>query len=268
MKLLPTLTAVLFVIASLHAQDADEQRRRDLRADPDATVADAKAVAQQIVEQTNAFRAEEKQAALKVNDRLAAAAQSFAEFMARTHKYSHTADGRQPSERTAAARYEHAVISENIAFHFNSRGFETDVLSKKMTQGWIDSPGHRKNMVDRDVTEIGVGVARADNGIYYGVQLFGRPKSMQVTIRITNRAGRLLKYTIDDEAFEIDSLVERRHVRARPGVLRFTNLPPGSQTPGRDMGAGWQIDESVSLLIEDIRGGRAVTILNERPDPQ
>ncbi|HMO27065.1 MAG TPA: CAP domain-containing protein, partial [Tepidisphaeraceae bacterium] len=267
MNLRTMLIFLLLAAVPVHGQDDDAQRRRDLRADEDAARADVQAVAQQIVERTNAFREQQEQSTLQVNDRLTSAAQSFAEFMARTHEYSHTADGRQPAERATAARYEHAIIAENIAFHFSSRGFETDALAKQMTQGWIDSPGHRKNMLDPDVTEIGVGVARSENGVYYGVQLFGRPKSMQITIRITNRSERLLKYTIDDETFEIDSLIERRHVRARPGVLKFTNLPPGSQTPGRDRQRHWSIGESVNLLIEDLPGGRGVRIVDERPDP-
>ena len=43
---------------------------------------------------------------------------------------------------------------------------------------------------DPDVTETGVAVARSEKtGYYYGVQMFGRPKSAAVVFKVENRAG-------------------------------------------------------------------------------
>ena len=43
-------------------------------------------------------------------------------------------------------------------------------------RGWMDSPGHRANILDRDLTQIGVG--RAEGGSYgvYWTQVFGTPR--------------------------------------------------------------------------------------------
>ena len=46
-------------------------------------------------------------------------------------------------------------------------------------EGWERSAAHRKNMLDRDATEIGVAVAHSPRtGRYYGVQVFGRPRGV------------------------------------------------------------------------------------------
>src|SRR5687768_6404466 len=78
--------------------------------------------ARRIVEGTNAFRKEQELEPASVNAELQAAAREFARYMARTGKYSHTADGRQPSERAAKQGYDYCIVSENIAYHFRSRG--------------------------------------------------------------------------------------------------------------------------------------------------
>jgi uncharacterized protein YkwD len=49
-----------------------------------------------IVEKTNQFRKEHGLGRLRRNQELAKAARSFADYLARTGKFSHTADGKQP----------------------------------------------------------------------------------------------------------------------------------------------------------------------------
>jgi hypothetical protein len=64
--------------------------------------------------------------------------------------------------------YAHA--GENLAIHF------TD--SSEVVEAWMDSPTHRKNIVDAKFTEIGVGTAKGKYEGYetvYVVQLFGTP---------------------------------------------------------------------------------------------
>jgi uncharacterized protein YkwD len=40
----------------------------------------------------------------------------------------------------------------------------------------MTSPPHRANILSAKYTETGVGMARAENGRVYSVQVFGRPK--------------------------------------------------------------------------------------------
>src|SRR5690242_6101544 len=58
-------------------------------------------VVKQIVEATNQFRRQEGRREVAVHTDLARAAQYFANYMAQTDKYSHTADGSEPWDRAA-----------------------------------------------------------------------------------------------------------------------------------------------------------------------
>ena len=132
---------------------------------------------ERIVDGTNAFRRAQGLPRVRIDPKLARTAQSFADYMARTDQLAHAADGKQPWERASLEGYDHCFISENIGYQFRSVGFDTAGLAAALVQGWKDSPGHRRNMVQRDVTDTGVGLARsARTGRYYAVQMFGRPR--------------------------------------------------------------------------------------------
>ena len=116
-----------------------------------------------IVEMTNAYRAKKSLAAVTVNPQLTNAARAYAQYLARTDKFSHEADGRQVSDRAKTAGYSYCSIAENLALNQDSRGFETRQLALQMVEGWLNSPGHLKNIVAPHATEIGVGVAKASD---------------------------------------------------------------------------------------------------------
>ena len=182
---------------------------------------DLEAVERQIIEQTNRFREQEGRAPVKREAKLQAAAEQFAAYMARTNRYGHTADGRQPAERARAAGYDYCLVSENIAYQFSSAGFKAAELSRSFTQGWIDSPGHRENMLEPHVVETGVAVSRSAEGTYYAVQLFGRPESMRVEFKIGNQSGEVVNYTMNGESFELRPRTIRTHGVCTPPELRI-----------------------------------------------
>src|SRR5262249_31223118 len=139
-----------------------------------------------IVEMTNAFRKENRLGDVKPNATLAAAARAFAEYLAKSGKFAHEADGREPQQRAEAQGYHYCLIAENLATNLNSRGFESRQLAREAVEGWKASPGHRANMLQSGVTEIGVAVARAPDKDpkFISVQLFGRPESLKVKFSI------------------------------------------------------------------------------------
>lgn len=59
------------------------------------------------------------------------------------------------------------AIGENIAYN---RGYADPVA--RSVQLWLDSPGHRRNMLDPTWKETAIGVAVADDGSYYFTQVF------------------------------------------------------------------------------------------------
>ena len=113
-------------------------------------------------------------------------------------------------------------VLENIAYEYNSAGFTAEALAGDCVRGWENSPGHRKNMLDPDVQDIGVGLARSSRtGRYYAVQDFGRPKSAMITFKVSNRTDTPVAYTIDGQTFTASPGYTITYERCRPPELRF-----------------------------------------------
>lgn len=156
-------------------------------------------VREAILEQVNQFRKAEDLRPVKMNDTLHQAAAKFAEFMARTGKYGHRADGRTPAERATAAGYDYCIILENIAYR--SGRLDAVDLGKQFFEGWQDSPEHRRNMLHPDVTQMGLGLAKTDDGeTVFAVQMFGRPESETIEITVVNRSDAEVKLAVGDES--------------------------------------------------------------------
>ncbi|MFM7425500.1 MAG: CAP domain-containing protein [Elainella sp.] len=133
-------------------------------------------VVEQIVQLTNAFRQQNGLAPLTVDSRLSSAAQLHAQNMALQDFVSHTgADGSGIGDRISATGYRWSLAAENIA-----AGYQTAAAA---VQGWIDSPGHRANLLDPQLTQIGVGYYFLANDPgqevwnSYWTQAFGAPPS-------------------------------------------------------------------------------------------
>jgi len=140
-------------------------------------IPDMAQVAGLVVEGTNRFRHDHGLTSVTPERRLASAAREFAAYMAQTDRLDHAADGRQPWGRAKAQGYDYCLVAENIAYQFDSRGFATAQLAHELVAGWERSPGHRKNMLEREAVDTAVAVARSPRtGRYYAVQMFGRPR--------------------------------------------------------------------------------------------
>lgn len=116
-----------------------------------------------VVELTNARRAEHGLKPLELNDGLCKSAQGHAEDMYKNNYFSHTSpDGRNVKDRVEECTKEFSgYIGENIAY-----GYPTP---EAVVEGWMDSQGHRENILNTDYTHIGVGYS---NG--YWVQNFAK----------------------------------------------------------------------------------------------
>src|SRR5262245_15806438 len=158
---------------------------------------DESLVGAQILHQANDFRTGEKLTQVNIHRGLTAAANDFAHFLAGAEKFSHTADDKTPRERAEEHGYEACIVAENIGAQSSSSGFAADQLARGFIEGWKMSRTHRDNLLDPDVTETGVGVARNEKtGRYYAVQLFGRPKSQAIVLQIENRTGAPVVYEV------------------------------------------------------------------------
>lgn len=129
-----------------------------------------------ILRETNELRKEHGLPALAHHEKLQGAAADFARYIAQTGQLKHDAGGTTPADRARRHGYKWCYVAENLAYRYDTRGFATDDLVRKFMNGWRESAGHRRNLLAREATEIGIAVARSEKtGYYYAVQLFGRP---------------------------------------------------------------------------------------------
>lgn len=142
---------------------------------------------QMVIEATNGFRKENRLDALKPNVRLIVIAQNHARNMARqdrfgdTDKNGHVLDGRGLDYRIQVGGYDYGRVAENVGYQLNKAD-----PAGSMMQGWKTSPGHRRNMLLADVSEIGVGAAQGKSGRWYFVQVFGRPLAPPRPVNTSN----------------------------------------------------------------------------------
>jgi Cysteine-rich secretory protein family len=194
------------------------------------TLPDVPAVETQIIAMTNTFRASNKLGGVKANAALTAVARAYASYIAKNGKLSHTADGREAGDRISSGGYAWCEIGENLASFLDSRGFTSTDLAKSSVEGWINSPGHRKNMVAEHVTEIGVGVAQApgDKPKFIAVQVFARPKSLEYEFQISNAANVAVSYTFGGETQTIEPHYANTHTSCIPSALTFESAGKGA----------------------------------------
>ncbi|GAA3545463.1 hypothetical protein AFL01nite_15450 [Aeromicrobium flavum] len=112
-------------------------------------------------QQTNASRTFRDRKALKKDRCLDRYAQRQARRMAKQQRMYH--QNLSVVLRTCNDR----AVAENVA-----HGFTTP---KSNVRAWLKSPGHRKNMLSRNYTRLGIGVAKDARGHTWTVQVFGRP---------------------------------------------------------------------------------------------
>lgn len=195
---------------------------------------DERAVEALVIDLTNRFRVSQGLQPVDENAELAAAARAFAGFLARNQLMSHTADGRTPAARAAAAGYEHCAVAENLAWQHNSYGYETEDLARRFVTGWQGSPGHRRNMLLPSVTETGVAVVKVPGPShkYYAVQLFGRPQSLRYSFQVINRSGETVSYSFGESRHRLPPLVAMTHTTCEAGSVVFdSKVSDASFTP-------------------------------------
>jgi uncharacterized protein YkwD len=122
-----------------------------------------------LLDLTNKAREKEKLHPLKFNATLLSVAREHSANMARQHEMNHELDGKTPAARVKEAGYRYRRMGENIAF--GERQTLQDVV-----RHWLESPGHRANILNGDYEEIGIGLARDDRGVVYYTQVFGTPR--------------------------------------------------------------------------------------------
>jgi uncharacterized YkwD family protein len=120
---------------------------------------------QQVVDLTNKERKKNGLANLKADSELANVAQIKSEDMVQKNYFSHTSPTYgSPFEMMENFGVDYSTAAENIAM-----GQQTP---NEVVSAWMKSPGHRRNILNKKVTHIGVGIANDNAQGIYWTQMF------------------------------------------------------------------------------------------------
>jgi uncharacterized protein YkwD len=160
------VTAALVALPTLAATPAFAAAQAGPRPQPSAAV-QAQYEAE-VVRLTNEQRVASGCKALRTDDRLTAAARAHSGDMVSQNFFSHTgSNGSTFVAREVAAGYpQRGASAENIAWGYRT---PRDVLT-----GWMNSAGHRANILNCGSVAVGVGVVYNAAGAPYWTQDFGR----------------------------------------------------------------------------------------------
>ena len=132
---------------------------------------DTHEIERRIFEEVNRVRRDEGLEGLEWNERLAQEARRHAQNMVARGFFAHRDPVRGDlDERLNASHIQWWNCSENL---FYERGQQDPVPIA--VRNWLKSPGHRRNMLDKVMTETGVGVAVEGANAVFIVQQFIRP---------------------------------------------------------------------------------------------
>jgi uncharacterized protein YkwD len=133
-------------------------------------------LARAVIDRGNAVRTDVKVSALREAPSLMAAAQQYALELARLRRLDHTSP--TPGRRTVVERIEAAGGSwqragENLALTSD----RMPDVPRRVVELWLNSSGHRRNLLHPGYTMTGVGVARDSRGDWYVVQVYVLPNT-------------------------------------------------------------------------------------------
>lgn len=122
--------------------------------------------AKEVLNLVNAERAKHGLKALTLDTKLNAVALAHSNDMAKNKYFSHTnLKGQSPFDRMKAAGISYNTAAENIAAGQKS--------PEQVVESWMNSEGHRKNILNGTFAKMGLGYVKAQGGYgTYWTQLF------------------------------------------------------------------------------------------------
>jgi uncharacterized protein YkwD len=189
-----------------------------------APMSESTSMANEVLALVNLERQIQKLHPLQSDSRLQAAASGHSQDMAAQNYFDHTSlDLRTPGMRISQAGYSWSTYGENIA-----AGYPTPAA---VVEGWMNSSGHRANILSSAFCDLGVGYAYAAESTYgaYWTQNFGRQQGVSA-------CSSIQEYTI--------SASGGLHGRISPSGI-VTVAPGGSATFQISADPGYQIADVV-----------------------
>ena len=178
----------------------------EIKGKPSQTVLDKNI----IIKESNLQRKNNGLASLFENAELNASALAKANDMFQNQYFEHVSPaGLDPGELVLEYGYKYIVAGENLILG-------NFVSERELVRSWMDSPGHRANILNNRYSEIGVAVVKGTykgESVWMGVQEFGLPlstcsePSLNLKNEIKDKNTRLdqMSAELDSEKSKIDN---------------------------------------------------------------
>jgi uncharacterized protein YkwD len=115
----------------------------------------------ELLDSTNEVRIQNNEKPLQIDSKLTKAAQSKADDMTTKDYWSHnTPSGQEPWVFISKYNYIYKKAGENLAYGFSD--------PREVLAGWLNSPSHRENVLDKSFQDVGFGFANSTNFIKSG----------------------------------------------------------------------------------------------------
>lgn len=151
-----------------------------------------------ILEETNKQRVANGFSSLNYNELLYQAALLKANDMFSNQYFDHTSpNGIDPGMLVSNCGYEYIITGENLILG----NFENE---EELVEDWMNSPGHRANILNDKYTEIGVSVIK---GEYKGESVWVAVQEFALPISACNPPDEDLKNKINNKEADLESII-------------------------------------------------------------
>jgi uncharacterized protein YkwD len=193
------------------------------------------AFVQRVLELTNQFRSQNGLTLLTLNVELNAASLGHSRDMALQDFFSHTGrDGSAPWDRAREVGYEARTMAENIA-----AGYSTP---EQVVQGWINSAGHRANLLNASFRELGVGYFFLSNDTgsvnyrHYWTQMFGSGD-----LNPSSNLSAASSLTLASANLDLSGLLDTKAIGSEPAIASATTMPLVTPDPGSTFATAYDV---------------------------
>ena len=135
---------------------------------PDRRLRRIESLEQQCLDEINSLRESRGLGRLELSEGLLEIARDYSRRMAEERFFSHTdPEGRTVRQRVSGAGIKWRVLGENLAY---SNGYHNPVAAS--VNGWMDSDGHRRNILDPSYRQTAIGAWISSDGTVYFTEIF------------------------------------------------------------------------------------------------
>ncbi len=159
---------------------------------------------------------------LKYNMMLEAAARKKAQDMIAKSYFAHTSpEGKKPWDWIKEAGYNYEYAGENLAINFSD--------SIDVHKAWMNSPGHRANILNKNYTEVGIATTKTFvNGkeSILVVQMFGQPKPQDTIVLVPDMSDDEFAYVTTVDPYDSEEVLVEEVDVSEPSIESAKSSEP------------------------------------------